>query len=51
METFSSLNHKLSDFPVAAKYQDEILSLPMYPELKIDMMNYVANTIKEFYNK
>jgi len=51
METFGNLNHKLSDFPVSVQYQAEILSLPMYPELKIDMMNYVANIIKEFYSK
>ncbi len=50
METFSSLNHKHGDFPVAEKFQDEILSLPMYPELKIDMMNYVATMIKDFFN-
>ncbi len=49
METFSSLNHKQNDFPIAAKFQDEILSLPMYPELKIDMMNYVAAVIKDFF--
>ncbi len=50
METFSNLNLKHDDFPIAAKYQDEILSLPMYPELKIDTINYIANTIKEFFS-
>lgn len=48
METFAFLNHKLDEFPVAAKYQDEILSLPMYPELPKEMMDYVADTIKKF---
>jgi dTDP-4-amino-4,6-dideoxygalactose transaminase len=49
METFSNLNHKQDDFPLAAKFQNEILSLPMYPELKIDMMNFVATIIKDFF--
>jgi len=51
METYSNLNHKPEDFPRAAKFQHEILSLPMYPELKMEMMDYVAATIKQFFNK
>ncbi len=51
METYSNLNHKIQDFPRAAKFQHEILSLPMYPELKMEMMDCVAATIKQFFNK
>jgi dTDP-4-amino-4,6-dideoxygalactose transaminase len=51
MEAYSSFNHKLEDFPMAAKFQNEILSLPIYPELKIEMMNYIAGVIKDFFNK
>jgi dTDP-4-amino-4,6-dideoxygalactose transaminase len=29
----------------------EILSLPMYPELSDGQIEYVAQTIKEFYGK
>jgi dTDP-4-amino-4,6-dideoxygalactose transaminase len=51
MEAFSILNHKLSDFPVAAEFQNQILSLPMYPELKMEMIIYVVDKIKEFFKK
>lgn len=39
-----------NDFPVATKYQSEILSLPMYPELTESMIRYVGDKIKLFYN-
>jgi dTDP-4-amino-4,6-dideoxygalactose transaminase len=49
MEAFAYLNHKPEDFPRAHQYQDQILSLPMYPELKIEMIAYVTDKIKEFF--
>ncbi|MFN8259057.1 MAG: DegT/DnrJ/EryC1/StrS family aminotransferase [Bacteroidales bacterium] len=51
METYNWLNHKPEEFPRAYQFQHEILSLPMYPELKIEMMNYVAEVIKLFFKK
>jgi len=50
MEAYKYLNHKPEDFPVSDKYQHEIISLPMYPELSKEMMDYVAATIKGFYS-
>ncbi|HEY9177367.1 MAG TPA: DegT/DnrJ/EryC1/StrS family aminotransferase [Flavipsychrobacter sp.] len=38
-----------TDFPVATKLQDEILSLPMYPELNEAGIRYVADCIRSFY--
>jgi dTDP-4-amino-4,6-dideoxygalactose transaminase len=38
-----------ADFPVATGCQNEILSLPMFPELKDEQIAYVADMIKEFY--
>jgi dTDP-4-amino-4,6-dideoxygalactose transaminase len=51
MPAYSYLRHKPSDFPVAYECQGEILSLPMYPELSDGQIEYVAQTIKEFYAK
>ena len=51
MEAYKYLGHKASDFPVSGKYQHEILSLPMYPELTKEMMDEVAKSIKEFYTQ
>jgi dTDP-4-amino-4,6-dideoxygalactose transaminase len=51
MPAYRYLRHRPSDFPVAYECQDEILSLPMYPELADEQISYVADSIKEFYKK
>lgn len=38
-----------NDFPVASRMKDEILSLPMYPELKTQEIEYIVEQIKAFY--
>ena len=50
LEAYSYLNHTKEDFPVTYKYQSEILSLPIYPELSSQQIEYIAQKIKEFYN-
>jgi dTDP-4-amino-4,6-dideoxygalactose transaminase len=50
MEAYKYLHHTPHDFPVSYKYQHEILSLPMYPELSKEMMDHVGTTIKAFYS-
>lgn len=49
LPAYSYLGHQPSDFPVAFKCQDEILSLPMYPELSQEQIEYVVGAIKEFF--
>jgi dTDP-4-amino-4,6-dideoxygalactose transaminase len=49
LEAYNYLKHKPSDFPVANAYQQEILSLPIYPEMTRDMIKFVTNSIKEYY--
>jgi dTDP-4-amino-4,6-dideoxygalactose transaminase len=51
MPAYRYLHHKPGDFPVAAAWQDQILSLPMYPELADDQIAYVADAIKTFFRK
>ena len=51
MPAYRYLRHRPSDFPVAYECQDQILSLPMYPELADEQITYVADSIKEFYKK
>ena len=46
---YSYLGHKKGDFPVAERLADEILSLPMYPELTDEQIDYVCEKIKDFY--
>jgi dTDP-4-amino-4,6-dideoxygalactose transaminase len=44
------LGHKLADFPVAGQYQNEILSLPMFPELEKSTIGHVVSEIARFFN-
>ena len=47
-EAFSYLGHKQGDFPKAEKYSAQILSLPMYPGLKRQKVDYVCDCIKRY---
>lgn len=51
MPAYKYLGHKAADFPVAYECQDQILSLPMYPELTNEQIAYVADAVKEFYGR
>jgi dTDP-4-amino-4,6-dideoxygalactose transaminase len=48
---YAHMGYKPQDFPVASRQAKEILSLPMYPEIKDEMVYYVCEKIKEFYNR
>jgi dTDP-4-amino-4,6-dideoxygalactose transaminase len=48
---FKDLGYKEGDFPEAEKAAKEVLSLPMYPELKQEEQDYVIEKIIEFYTK
>lgn len=49
LPAYRYLGHPPSDFPVASRLQDEIISLPMYPELTESMIGYTADTIRSFF--
>ncbi len=46
-EAYKELKYKKGDFPVAEKLSKEILSLPMYPHMKKEQIEYVVNQVKE----
>jgi len=48
MQAYSYLAYKPEDFPVAYQYQNEIMSLPMYPELSSSLISFIADQIREF---
>ena len=50
LPAYSYLGHTPADFPVATRLQQEILSLPMYPELTEQQISYIAGKIKAFYS-
>jgi dTDP-4-amino-4,6-dideoxygalactose transaminase len=46
---YQNLGYKPGDFPVAEKLSNEVLSLPMYPELSEEQIAYVAGQIRKFF--
>ena len=48
-KAFKHLGYKKGDFPVAEKLASEILSIPLFPELRENEIDYVIKTIKKFY--
>ncbi len=49
LEAYARLGHTKADFPVIAQYQEQILSLPMFPELTEKEISYVTDSIGEFF--
>ncbi|MEQ8791125.1 MAG: DegT/DnrJ/EryC1/StrS family aminotransferase [Pirellulaceae bacterium] len=44
---YKHLGHREGDFPVAERIASQCLSLPMYPELKGEQIDYVAERLKQ----
>ncbi len=47
-EVYRSLRYKAGDFPESEKAQEEVLSLPLYPELRDGQIEKVAGIISKF---
>jgi len=48
-ECFKDLGYLKGDFPEAEKASEEVLSLPIYPELKEEQKEYIIQKIFDFY--
>jgi dTDP-4-amino-4,6-dideoxygalactose transaminase len=44
----NSLSYMRDDFPVSVEASESTLALPIYPELSMDQLRYVVDTIKKF---
>lgn len=49
-DAYKKLGHKAGDFPISERNAEEILSLPIYPELTTEEIEAVAGLITEFQN-
>ena len=49
-KAYSPMGFKKGDFPVSERTAEHLLSLPMYPELTIEQIEYVASCINEYLN-
>lgn len=50
-ECFKDLGYKKGDFPVTEQLAEQGLSLPIFPEITDEQIEYVADSIKEFFRK
>jgi dTDP-4-amino-4,6-dideoxygalactose transaminase len=47
-KAYSSLNHKLGDFPIVEEISAEIVSLPMFPQLTAEQQARVVKEVAHF---
>lgn len=50
-KALSNLGYKRGDFPIAERQAKEVLSLPMFPELKEEEIRRVSRLMYQFYKK
>jgi len=48
-EAYQELEYQKGDFPIAEKIANQTLSLPIYPGLKEEEVEYIAQTINHFF--
>ena len=51
LKAYAYLKHTEGDFPNATAASKEVLSLPLYPELSKEQIEYACNMIKEFRSR
>lgn len=51
LKAYEYLGCRPSDFPISTKYQNEYLSLPIYPEITESQIEYIVENIMKFYKK
>ena len=49
LNAYKYLGYSAADFPITSRNQEKILSLPMFPELTKEQMDYVVRCIRKFY--
>jgi len=45
------LGYEKGDFPVSERLAEEVLSLPMYPELTFDQQREIVERIQQFFSE
>lgn len=48
---YKELGYKEGDFPISEKIAKEMISLPMYPELTLELQEYVTQELKDAFEK
>jgi dTDP-4-amino-4,6-dideoxygalactose transaminase len=45
-EVYKYLKHKMDDFPESEQAQEQVLTLPMYPELSEEQIELVVQSVR-----
>jgi dTDP-4-amino-4,6-dideoxygalactose transaminase len=48
-QCFAYLGHKVGEFPESERASNEVLALPIFPELREEQLQYVVDTVASFY--
>ncbi|HOP07859.1 MAG TPA: DegT/DnrJ/EryC1/StrS family aminotransferase [candidate division Zixibacteria bacterium] len=48
-KAFDYLNYRKGEFPVTERLADQVLSLPIYPEITDEQVTFVAGKVKSFF--
>ena len=48
LKCYHHLNHKKNDFPIANSYTEQILSLPIYPELEEEEISKIITSLNKY---
>ena len=48
---FQKLGFKQTNFPNAENYYSNSISLPLYPDISIEQLNYIISKLEEFLEK
>lgn len=51
LPAYADRGFKATDFPVSSQMSSTMLSLPIYPELKLEAVKYISNTIQDFFDR
>lgn len=51
LRAYQYLKSSAFDFPISSQYESQILSLPLFPELESEMIEYVSNAIRTFFDR
>jgi dTDP-4-amino-4,6-dideoxygalactose transaminase len=48
-KAYSSLGYRKGDFPVTEKLCDSVLSLPIFPEIEEEQLNYITKGVLSYF--
>ncbi len=51
LKAYNYLNYTKNDFPISFNLSRKILSLPIFPEISIEQIEFVSSKIRDFYSK